>query len=166
MARFSIIRLILISILIFNISVLRPALADSEEGNTVQEEMEAAAEKVEEVVGEAKETASEMAGDAAEAIGDAIPEEVIEKHEEVSDTVKDTMKDAQESFSEKGSMIKEKFKTLIEKIKSLDKPTLKKVAAGAIGVWGASVAVGWLTKGGSSPVSGNDAAAAPQKKKR
>eukprot|EP00977_Amphora_coffeiformis_P003335 scaffold620_cov169-Amphora_coffeaeformis.AAC.5 len=78
--------------------------------------------------------------------------------------VKDTVKDVQDSVTEKGNAIKDKIKALIEKIKSLDKPTLKKVAAGAIGVWGASVAVGWLTKG--SPGSGNDAPAAPQKKKR
>ena len=165
MARFSVLRLLLISALVFNISFFRPALAEEE--STIAEEAKAAAEKAEEIVEDVKEAVSDMAEEAAEAVADAIPEEVIEEAEEVAETVKETVKDVKESvFGKSSGVVKEKIQELVDKVKSLDKVALKKIAAGAIGVWGVSVAVGWLTKGSSS--SGNDFAAtsAPQKKKR
>ena len=150
---------------------LRPAMA--QEGERVVDHQAAAAaaaetvketvsETVQEVVEEVKETVKETVREVEEAV-EAVAEEtpkVPAEPEKVAETVKERAIDTPSETPI--AVMKEKISALVDKVKSLDKSAWKKVAAGAVGVWGVSLAVGWLTKGTPAGVE----VAASDKKRR
>lgn len=171
MARFSLLRSLFITFLAFNSSLLRPAFA--EESDAISDDSKTG------MVENTAETVVDKVEETVEAASDVIPEDPVEEGVQPSGEVEETDQDeigevgAVETVGDtvapeetpRTSLMKEKVvdsaKKLFEKVKSLEKSDLKKLAAGAIGVWGVSLAVGWLTKssaGGSTTI--------PEKKRR
>jgi ElaB/YqjD/DUF883 family membrane-anchored ribosome-binding protein len=153
MARFTSFRFLVIFALALSSSLLRPVIA--QDGETV-------AEKVEGVVEDVTETVMGGAEDAADAVADAIPEDMDDVVADVTETFEDIVESVTSSGESPIEKVKSavaslkdtivsKSKDVVNKIKGIDKATAKKVAAGAIGVWGVSVAVGFLTKGDAAP---------------
>lgn len=121
--------------------------------------------KVDEAFEKAQEQVAQEAAAAAETVAAAV-DEVVEAVEDVVDAVPETIvEDVVESISRGGaaddksktsplSSIKTKLSGLVDSVvtKSKDvvatvkKQDMKKVAVGAIGVWGVAVGVGYLTK--------------------
>jgi ElaB/YqjD/DUF883 family membrane-anchored ribosome-binding protein len=153
MARFTSFRLLVIFALALSSSLLRPVCA--QDGETVAEKVEAVVEDVTDTV---MGGAEDAAGDGAETIADRIEdavEDVMETMEDVAESVKASGESAIEKVKSAVASAKDcivsKSKAVVDKVKGIDKATAKKLAAGAIGVWGVSVAVGFLTKGNSAP---------------
>ena len=164
MNRFLLLRFFLVLALGFNNSLVL-AEEESAGGSVIDEAKETVAEAVEHAT-----EAAENVADAVQEEAAKVAEEAAKVAENVAEKVADAIPDevtkevpAETSGSSVVEGLKDKIKSLVDKVKSLDKPTMKKIAAGAIGVWGVSLAVGWLTKGSGSPAPD---VAAPQKKRR
>jgi ElaB/YqjD/DUF883 family membrane-anchored ribosome-binding protein len=149
MARFTSFRFLVIFALALSSSLLRPVIA--QDGETV-------AEKVEGVVEDVTETVMGGAEDAADAVANAMDDVVADATETVEDVVESVTSSGESPIEKVKSAVSSlkdtivsKSKDVVDKIKGIDKATAKKVAAGAIGVWGVSVAVGFLTKGNAAP---------------
>jgi hypothetical protein len=107
-------------------------------------EEESTPEVVEEVVEEVIENVIE---EVVEVEASPIVEEVVEpvmSDPVVAEDVDKEMKTIQHRTNEIMDTMKTKSKMILNRIKSMDQKDLKKVAGAALGVWGVSLAVGWL----------------------
>lgn len=157
MARFSLVRFFLLLALVFDASLLRYTMAE-DASPVASQETEATEEAAYEAGTESEEPVETE--DPVEAVVEDPVEEVSQP--ETTESSNSPMETIKEKASSALSGLKEKVDSLVEKVKSVDKATLKKVAVGAVGVWGVSVAVGWLANKGSTA----GATATPEKKRR